>query len=335
MSGRAVTDQTRSISLRRYRTDSVSVLSHLTQRDLDICLDIFDHRFLTTTQLFQLHFSSYARARVRLLELFQLGILNRFRPPRRPSSWPWHYILDHLGAEVVSDVRGIDAEKLYFRKNRPLNLVDSQRLRHTHDLNEFFCRLIYAGREGKNLAVTSWLGEAASAALCQRVVRPDSVSAVRTPTGTVEFFFELDRGTENLGRLRNKMVDYDEAAITAHLPKLLLFCFPNSRRERFARDVLKNRRLKVATSTLSWHLEDPLRQIWLPIGADRRLSFEDLSSGQIGPRAGMVDAHCLASRPRNRNGELGGESLGESVVESPVALRLDHQPVGFISGKRR
>lgn len=289
VSRRAVTDQTRSISLRRYRTDSVSILSNLTQRDLDICLDIFDHRFLTTTQLFQLHFSSYARARVRLLQLFQLGILNRFRPPRRPGSWPWHYILDHLGAELVSDVRSIDAGKLYFRKNRPLNPVKSQRLRHTHDVNEFFCRLVYVGRKGKRLTVASWLGEAASAALCQRVVRPDAVSALRTARGGLEFFLELDRGTENLGRLRDKVIDYEEAAISAHLPRVLLFCFPSTRRERFARDALRSSRLKVATSTLSWHLEDPLRQIWLPIGADRRLSLEDLASSKIAPRVGMVE----------------------------------------------
>lgn len=296
MSRRAVTDQTRSISLRRYRTDSVSILSHLTQRDLDICLDIFDHRFLTTTQLFQLHFSSYARARVRLLELFQLGILNRFRPPRRPGSSPWHYLLDQVGAEVVSDVRGIDAEKLYFRKNRPLNLMNSPRLRHTHDVNEFFCRLAHVGRKGKTLTIASWLGEAASAALCQRVVRPDAVSALRTSRGGLQFFFELDRGTENLGRLRDKMVDYEEASISAHLPRVLLFCFPNTRRERFARDVLRSSRLRVATSTLPWHLEDPLRQIWLPIGADRRLSLEDLASSEIATRVGMIkDVHYLPS----------------------------------------
>jgi hypothetical protein len=299
VSGRAVTDQTRSISLGRNRTNSVSILSNLTQRDLNICLDIFDHRFLTTTQVFQLHFSSYARARVRLLQLFQLGILNRFRPPRRPGSWPWHYLLDHLGAELVSGARAIDAGKLYFRKNRPLDLLKSQRRRHTHDVNEFFCRLVYAGRAEKNLAVASWLGEAASAALCQRVVRPDAVAALRTSRGRLEFFFELDRGTENLGRLRDKMVDYDEAAISAHLPRVLLFSFPNTRRERFARDVLRSNRLKVATSILPWHLEDPLGQIWLPIGGERRLSIENLASSETAGEVGMTGDR-YGARPWSR-----------------------------------
>lgn len=41
------------------------------------------------------------------------------------------------------------------------------------------------------------------------------------------------------------------------------------------------------------------------------------------------------SRLRNRIGELGDEWVDESVVASPVALRLDHQPVPVLRGKRR
>ncbi len=119
-----------SVLPNRYRFDSVSVLSNLTQRDLDICLDIFDHRFLTTTQVYQLHFSTHARARVRLHELYLLGLVNRFRPPKRPGSWPWHYVLDKLGADIVSHARGIDANKLHLRKSRHLALVNSPRLDH-------------------------------------------------------------------------------------------------------------------------------------------------------------------------------------------------------------
>lgn len=133
---RALPDQTRSIAPRRSGTESLSVFSHLTDRDADICLDIYEHRFLTTPQIFQLHFSSYPRARVRAKELFVLGILNRFRPPQRPGSSPWHYVLDRLGAEIVSGLRDVEADKLYFRKNRPSNLLKSPRLRHMRDLNE-------------------------------------------------------------------------------------------------------------------------------------------------------------------------------------------------------
>jgi hypothetical protein len=274
---RAVKTSTRSVLPNRYRFDSVSVLSHLTQRDLEICLDIFDHRFLTTTQVFQLHFSSHARARVRLHELYLLGVLNRFRPPKRPGSWPWHYVLDKLGADIVSHARGIDANQLHLRKNRHLSLVNSPRLNHKRLVNEFFCRLIAVCRQTDDFAVTSWLGEASSASLCQSVVRPDGIATLRTPSGKNAFFLELDRGTEESGRLLHKMIDYDEAAISKHLPKLLLFCFPSTRREHFARPAIRASRLIVATSILEWHLDRPLEPIWLPLNGDKRLSLDGLS----------------------------------------------------------
>lgn len=277
--GRAVKTQSRSISpSRRYRKDSVSILSSLVQRDLDICLDIFDHRFLTTTQVFKLHFPSYSRARVRLHQLFMLGVLNRFRPPKRPGSWPWHYVLDRMGTHIVSELRDIEADKLYFRRNRELKLLNSPRLDHMRDVNEFFCRLVYASRQNKDFAVTNWLGEASSAALCQRVVRPDGVCNLRSRQGTLQFFFELDRGTENRSWLREKMIDYEEVAISAHLPKVLLFCFPTPRRERSARAALRSGRLTVATSILPWHLERPLEPIWLPLDTERRVSLAELAS---------------------------------------------------------
>jgi hypothetical protein len=275
--GRAVKSPTHSVSTGRYRMDSVSVLSNLIQRDMDICLDIFDHRFLTTTQVSQLHFPSHSRARVRLHQLYLLGILNRFRPPKRPGSWPWHYVLDKLGADIVSDMRDIDAHRLYFHKNRQANLLNSVRLNHMRDINEFFCRLIYASRQKKDFVVTNWLGETASAALCQRIVRPDGVATIERHSGNVDFFFELDRGTEDSTRLRSKMIDYDEVAISAHLPKLLLFCFPSSRRERFAREALQSTRLTVATSVFDWHLDRPLDQIWLPLQGEQRLALKDFS----------------------------------------------------------
>lgn len=62
---RSVGGPTRSISLKRSRSKDFSVLNHPTERDSNICLDIYEHRFLTTHQIFQLHFTSYSRKRVR------------------------------------------------------------------------------------------------------------------------------------------------------------------------------------------------------------------------------------------------------------------------------
>lgn len=273
---RAVKTRTHSRSPWRSGMSYVPALSYLTERDFQICSDVFDHRFLTTTQIQQLHFDSHARAKVRTKQLYDLGVLDRFRPPRRPGSYPWHYVLDLLGVQIVSDLRDIDADKLYLRRNRPLRLLGSPRLDHMRDINEFFCRLTKAGRQDGSFQVTRWLGESKSAAACQGLVNPDGIGTVSGNGRELDFFFELDRGTESGGLLEGKMIGYRRVTVIDDLPKLLLFCFPSPRRERFARRILSTGTVALATSSLSWHIEDPLAPIWLPLKSEQRLRLIDI-----------------------------------------------------------
>jgi hypothetical protein len=61
----------------------VSVASRLTDRDRQIALDCYEHHVLTTDQLCYLHFSGARTARARLWALYEMRVLDRFRPP-----WP-------------------------------------------------------------------------------------------------------------------------------------------------------------------------------------------------------------------------------------------------------
>lgn len=264
-----------SRALSRSRTFDVRILNHLTERDVQICIDLHEHRFMTTHQIFQLHFNSEYRARARTLQLFQLGLLNRFRPPKWPGSWPWHYVLDRLGLEVVSGALDIDFSK-YFDRNRPSRLAKSRRLDHLRQVNDFFCHLAYAGRKSGDATLTRWLGEFRSAAECNRIVFPDGIATLRGPDASKKFFFELDRGTERDQVLKEKMIFYDNVAISQLLPRILLFCFSAERRERSALPLLYSSRLTVATATLDRHLQDPLAANWLPWRGERRLRILDL-----------------------------------------------------------
>lgn len=91
-----------SVALKRTRTFDVSILDRLTERDTQICIDIYEHRFLTTRQIFQLHFATEYRAQVRTRQLFESRVLNRFRPPVYAGSLPWHYILKPLARVKTS-----------------------------------------------------------------------------------------------------------------------------------------------------------------------------------------------------------------------------------------
>jgi hypothetical protein len=83
----------------------VSLGSRLTDRDRQIALDRYDHHVLTTEQLLRLHFAGLRIATARLDLLYNLRVLDRFRPKRGAGSTPYHWILDEAGAHVVAACR--------------------------------------------------------------------------------------------------------------------------------------------------------------------------------------------------------------------------------------
>src|SRR6266536_3079731 len=127
------------------------VASSITQRDQLICVDLHEHRVLTTEQVYELHFSSIQRARSRLLHLFELGVLWRTRPHTQIGSLPWHYILNEIGSWIVAEYLGIDPREVGYRNDRKRTLINSPQLRHTRAANSFFSRLIFATRPADSL----------------------------------------------------------------------------------------------------------------------------------------------------------------------------------------
>jgi hypothetical protein len=96
------------------------------------------------------------------------------------------------------------------------------------------------------------------------------------PAGSVELVVELDLGTENRGRLEDKMERYRVLARAETAPDVVLFCFPSEAREASARRVLGGTPMPVATATLGRHLGDPLGPNWLLIDGARRIRLHDL-----------------------------------------------------------
>lgn len=280
MTGRASTGQTRyaaRASTRSIRSKIQIVASSLTERDQLICVDLHEHRVLTTDQLFELHFSSPQRARARLSELHQMGVIWRNRPRTRLGSLPWHYTLDEVGAWLVAEHLGVELRAVAYRNDQKRSLVDNPRLRHTRAANSFFTRMFHVTRRTQvPIRVGEWRGEAWCVRRWQELVRPDGFARLEGPGGSLELLLELDLGTENRGRLEDKMERYRVLSRAATAPDVVLFCFPGEARETSARVVLGGTPMPVATATLDRHLVDPFGAVWLPIHADRRVSLADL-----------------------------------------------------------
>jgi hypothetical protein len=281
--GRRIGSQTRSVTRTVPRPRSSASILHsasgTTRRDIGLCLDLYDHRVLTTPQVFELRFNSLRRAQNRLLVLQQRGIVDRFRPLRSTGSHPWHYILGEVGTQIVASWRGIERKELGVRMDRLRAIAYSPRLDHLVEVNGFFSRLAYRCRTTK-LRLAEWWSERRCAGEWQGMVRPDGLGRLRGPGVDLRFFLELDRGTESSSRLEEKLTRYARVARASDAPEALLFLFPTERREAEARRALFNCGMVLLTGTRGHAGEDPLSPSWLPIGSDRRLRIVDVASGR-------------------------------------------------------
>ncbi|MGH2739353.1 MAG: replication-relaxation family protein [Actinomycetota bacterium] len=242
-----------------------------------MCLDLHEHRILTTNQLYELHFSSVQRTRARLFQLHEMGVLWRSRPRAELGSLPWHYTLDEIGARIVAEHLGIELRAVGYREDRTRTLIDSPRLRHTRAANSFFTRMCFVARGMRApIQIVEWRGETWCARRWQAHVRPDGYARLEGAGESLELLLELDLGNENRSRLEDKMDRYRVLARGATAPDVVLFCFPSEAREASARSGLGGTPMPVATATLDRHLADPFGAIWLPVDADRRVRIIDL-----------------------------------------------------------
>ena len=283
--GRALTGRTAygsRASTRAIGPKIQQVASSITLRDQLICVDLHEHRVLTTEQVYELHFWSIQRARSRLLHLFELDVLWRTRPHTQIGSLPWHYILNEIGSWIVAEYLGIDPREVGYRNDRKRTLINSSQLRHTRAANSFFTRLIFATRPAGSLfRVTEWRGESWCERRWQLHLRPDGFAQLEGPAGPLELVLELDLGTENRGRLEDKLEKYRILARAATAPDVVLFCFPSEAREASARHVLGGTPMPVVTATLDRHLASPLGPNWLPLDGDRRLRLPELPRWRV------------------------------------------------------
>lgn len=190
-----------------------ALASHVTERDRLVALACYEHRVLTTEQLRRLYFGSSRRCRDRLERLYRLRVLDRFRPQLQPGlgSAQHHWILDEAGAHVVAACLDLERSELRWRRQTAVSISRSSKLDHQLDVNEFFSRLAEEAREpGGSLA--DWWGERRCLAALGGQAAPDGYGKLLLPDRrALHFLLELDRSTEDHGRLRQKARRYTKA----------------------------------------------------------------------------------------------------------------------------
>ena len=271
---------------------------------------LHEHRVLTTTHITQLAFGTPRAATARLLALYQLRAIDRFRPLAASGSAPLHFVLDEAGAYLLAAEDGITPGQLGYRRDRALAIALSVQLAHATGTNSVFCALAAQGRRAGNAALTCWWSERRCAALWGDLARPDGYGqwTEHTPAGpaVTDFFLEYDTGSENLHRVAAKLTGYRNLAARTGITTPVLFWLPTARREAALRALLASTAgrggpgtrpaggvpgVPVATTTPQAAASGggPAGPIWLP-------------AGQPGPRLRTGPGRRHHARPAPRHG---------------------------------
>ena len=254
---------TSSSSLRR-APGPLSAFGRLTERDRFLCRVLWEHRVLTTEQVVDLCFNHLVTAQHRLVALYRLGVLDRFRPLRPTGTESWRYTLGPMGAALVAAERGIEAPRPSVLRDRVVALAAGQRTSHTLGLNSFFCALHKAARERPGAAVIAWWSERRCAAEWGDFVRPDAYGIWEEDGRRVEFFLEHDTGSEPLSRVAGKLAGYRDLAEAEGTARPVCFWLAMPGREPSLRRALTETTLPVATAVVG--AGSPAGAVWLVAG---------------------------------------------------------------------
>jgi hypothetical protein len=263
---------------------------HLTERDREVALCLYDQQVLTTDQVTLLFFSSKRRAQARLLFLYRQRVLDRFYPASRfgagkPQA---HWLLDETGAHLVA--AGLDLDRRQLGWQRRHDWRSHPQLAHRLAVNQFVTGLVAATLADAGWGVMLWYGpREATARLGDRLhgpVRPDAELLVVTPAGAVGLLLEVDRGTETLDRLEEKLRRYRIAerkrGYDDQEPRSILFVVPGRRRLHHLRQLCDHLDREgdwpiLATTAPELQSAGPLGPIWDRLDLDRgRYALSDL-----------------------------------------------------------
>jgi hypothetical protein len=196
-----------------------------------------------TEQLQLLHFSGMRTASARLHVLYDLRILDRFRPAwhRGEGSTPHHWILDEAGAHIVAELQGIERRKLNWRHSTALAVADSPKLCHHLERNEFFARLAHEAATAGG-ALTEWYGERTTSQLFSGTITPDGYGVLNLPAqAPLNILLELDRATEPTIRLHDKATRYASAiprSVLSDTNPLIIIAVPTPARTQAASEAI-------------------------------------------------------------------------------------------------
>ncbi len=248
--------------------------AHLTDRDRQIADWLDRHGVLTTAQITAAFFISPVTAAHRLAKLRALGLVDRFHRPLPGGGFgPWHWVIGPLGAEITAAARDEAPPTAPALRRRHARLADSSHLAHRLGTNQFFIDLhSHARRSGGITQLRLWWSERDCVQRFKRRFRTDGHALWHEDGTTIGLFLEYDTaGAENLARLLDKLVAYDELASDGGPAYPVLFWLHAPDREAHLHQMLADRGPGLAPVATGVHTPgtNPAGPVWWLAGDPR------------------------------------------------------------------
>jgi hypothetical protein len=286
---------------------------HLTERDREVALCLYNQQVLLIDQLTLLFFSSRRRAQDRLLFLYRQRVLDRFYPAsNRGSGKPQaHWLLDDAGAHVVAASLDLDRGQLAWQRREDWR--SHLQLAHRLEVNRVVTDLIAATLPDPTLGFAAWFGpRAAAARMGEKMrgrLRPDAELILVAPAGPIDLLLEWDRGTETLERLGEKLHRYRTAERKLYEypgPRSIVFVVRGRRRlanlRELCTDLGEGSWPILATTATELRASGPLASVWQRLDTERATcSLTELPPRRNLRGASLDPANALGRRWRHQH----------------------------------
>ncbi|MEJ3741812.1 replication-relaxation family protein [Actinomycetes bacterium KLBMP 9797] len=251
-----------------------------------------EHRYLTTTQIASILFSSTRTCRNRLDTLRRIGFIDWFIPVLPDlSRLPVHWVPGPLSARYVALSRGERAPSLKAVKENQDSRLSAGHVRHNDGANQFGIDLLVYTRTHPQARLARWWSSTRISSKINHGARPDGHGVWTEGDRTVAYFLEHDTGTEPLGVLARKITAYRKVRAEGGPAWPVLFWLPTTTRETNLHKRLNGsaRGMVLATAARDAAAEHgPAGPVWRLVGnGRRRLRLSELP-GPVGAGDGVA-----------------------------------------------
>jgi hypothetical protein len=265
----------------------IEISHRLRPRDYTIAALLDEHTTLTTDQLTSILFTNPTTCRHRLHTLRKISFIDRFIRNRPGAPNPICWVTGPLSARYLSLAKDESPPTVKALRERQDRIYATPLLEHLLATNQFFVNLLVHARQHPDTRLTRWWSTRTTAARYNRRIKPDGHGVWVEGQRSTGFYLELDRGTEPLGRLIDKLGPHLTLLAEGGPSYPVLFVLPNRAREQNLHRRLADRSEPsptIATTSPESGL-DPAGPVWRLAGNGRhRLRLAELPSshGQAG-----------------------------------------------------